>query len=534
MAKQILFDSDGRQKLTAGMQTLAKAVSSTLGPSGKNVVIDKSFAGPVSTKDGISVSKEIELPDPFENMGAKILNEVASKTNDNVGDGTTTAIVLASSMIEEGRKFVASGVQAQSIRSGMDLAAEAVEDVVLGLAKKVEGYDQIRHVAYISSNSDNQIADLLAEAMESVTNDGVITIEENKGTETYLEVVKGLQFDKGFCSPYFITDPANLNTEYEDAHILFFEKKITAVHELVPLLEKVAPTGKPLVIVAENVEAEALAALVINKLQGVLQVVAVKSPGFGDRRKSLMEDMAILTGGVFISEDIGVGLDQVELEHLGSAKKVVVDKEKTIIIDGAGKQKAIDERLNQINIQMEQTTSTYDKEKFTERKAKLGGGIAVLYIGGHTELEMKERKDRATDALHATRAAAESGVIPGGGTVFVRAIKALGKVKAKGDEAFGVKAVAAALEAPLRKIAENAGYDPGDVLVEVSELKGAKGFNALSGEYSNLVKDGVIDPTDVALTALRNAVSIAGLNLTTDALITDVDEHDVPVVNAVT
>ena len=534
MAKQILFDSDGRQKLTAGMQTLAKAVSSTLGPSGKNVVIDKSFAGPVSTKDGISVSKEIELPDPFENMGAKILNEVASKTNDNVGDGTTTAIVLASSMIEEGRKFVAAGVQAQSIRRGMDLAAEAVEDVVLGLAKKVEGYDQIRHVAYISSNSDNQIADLLAEAMESVTNDGVITIEENKGIETYLEVVKGLQFDKGFCSPYFITDPANLNTEYEDACILFFEKKITAVHELVPLLEKVAPTGKPLVIVAENVEAEALAALVINKLQGVLQVVAVKSPGFGDRRKSLMEDMAILTGGVFISEDIGVGLDQVELEHLGSAKKVVVDKEKTIIIDGAGKQKAIDERLNQINIQMEQTTSTYDKEKFTERKAKLGGGIAVLYIGGHTELEMKERKDRATDALHSTRAAAESGVIPGGGTVFVRAIKALGKVKVKGDEAFGIKVVAAALEAPLRKIAENAGYDPGDVLVEVSELKGAKGFNALSGEYSNLVKDGVIDPTDVVLTALRNAVSIAGLNLTTDALITDVGEHDVPVVNAVT
>jgi len=305
MAKQILFDSDGRQKLTAGMQTLAKAVSSTLGPSGKNVVIDKSFAGPVSTKDGISVSKEIELPDPFENMGAKILNEVASKTNDNVGDGTTTAIVLASSMIEEGRKFVASGVQAQSIRRGMDLAAKAVEDVVLGLAKKVEGYDQIRNVAYISSNSDNQIADLLAEAMESVTNDGVITIEENKGTETYLEVVKGLQFDKGFCSPYFITDPANLNTEYEDVHILFFEKKITAVHELVPLLEKVVPTGKPLVIVAENVEAEALAALVINKLQGVLKVVAVKSPGFGDRRKSLMEDMAILTGGVFISEDIG-------------------------------------------------------------------------------------------------------------------------------------------------------------------------------------------------------------------------------------
>ena len=534
MAKQILFDSDGRQKLTAGMQILARAVSSTLGPSGKNVVIDKSFSGPVTTKDGISVSKEIELPDPFENMGAKILNEVAARTNDNVGDGTTTAIVLASRMIEEGRKFVTSGVQAQALRQGMELAADAVEDVVLKLAKEVKGYDQIRHVAYISSNSDDQIADLLAEAMESVTSDGVITIEENKGVETYIEVVQGLQFDKGFCSPYFITDPGNLNTEYEDACVLFYEKKITAVHELVPLLEKVVPTGKPLVIVAENVEAEALAALVINKLQGVLQVVAVKSPGFGDRRKSLMEDMAILTGGTFISEDLGLGLEQVEFEHLGSVRKVTIDKNKTILIDGAGEKEAIDERLNQINIQMEQTTSTYDKEKFTERKAKLGGGIAVLYIGGHTEIEMKERKDRATDALHSTRAAAESGVIPGGGTVFVRAIKALDKVKAKGDAAFGVKVVAAALEAPLRTIAENAGFDPGDVLVEVSELKGSQGFNALTGEYSDLVKDGVIDPTDVALTALHNAVSIAGLNLTTDALITDVDDHDEPVTNAVT
>ena len=533
MAKQILFGNDGRQKLTAGMQTLAKAVSSTLGPSGKNVVIDKSFSGPVSTRDGISVSKEIELPDPFENMGAKILNEVASKTNDNVGDGTTTAIVLASKMIEEGRRYVASGVQAQALRKGMDAAAEAVEDVILDHAQKVEGYDQIHNVAYISSNSDTQIADLLAEAMDSVTSNGVITIEENKGTETYLEVVQGLQFDKGFCSPYFITDPANLSTEYEDVYILFYEKKITAVHELVPLLEKVAPTGKPLVIVAENVEAEALAALVINKLQGVLQTVAVKSPGFGDRRKSLMEDMAILTGGEFISEDRGLGLDQVELEQLGQARKVVIDKEKTVVIDGAGKEAAIEERINQINIQMEQTTSTYDKEKFTERKAKLGGGIAVLFIGGHTEMEMKDRKDRATDALHATRAAAESGIIPGGGTVFVRALKALKKVKAKGDAAFGVKVVGGALEAPIRTIAANAGFDAGEVFTEVSELKGSKGFNAFTGEYSDLVKDGVIDPTDVALTALRNAVSIAGLNLTTDALITDVDDHDEPVVNAV-
>ena len=533
MAKQILFDNDGRQKLTAGMQTLARAVSSTLGPSGKNVVIDKSFSGPVSTKDGISVSKEIELPDPFENMGAKILNEVASKTNDNVGDGTTTAIVLASKMIEEGRRYVTAGVQAQALRKGMELAADAVEDVILDSAKKVEGYDQIRNVAYISSNSDNQIADLLAEAMDSVTSNGVITIEENKGIETYLEVVQGLQFDKGFCSPYFITDPANLSTEYEDVYILFYEKKIAAVHELVPLLEKVAPTGKPLVIIAENVEAEALAALVINKLQGVLQTVAVKSPGFGDRRKSLMEDMAILTGGEFISEDRGIGLDQVELEQLGRARKVVIDKGKTIVIDGAGEAAAIEERINQINIQMEQTTSTYDKEKFTERKAKLGGGIAVLYIGGHTEMEMKDRKDRATDALHSTRAAAESGIIPGGGTIFVRALKALEKVKAKGDAAFGVKVVGGALGAPIRTIAANAGFDPGEVFIEVSELKGSKGFNAFTGEYSDLVKDGVIDPTDVVLTALRNAVSIAGLNLTTDALITDVDDHDEPVVNAV-
>lgn len=534
MAKQILFDIEGQQKLTAGMQTLARAVSATLGPSGKNVVIDKSFSGPISTKDGITVSKEIELPDPFENMGAKILNEVASKTNDNIGDGTTTAIVLASRMIEVGRKFVTSGIQAQALRRGMDLAANAVEDVIFDSAKKVEGFDQIRHVAYISSNSDEQIADLLAEAMDSVTSNGVITIEENKGTETYLEVVQGLQFDKGFCSPYFITDPANLSTEYEDVYILFYEKKITAIHELLPLMEKVSPTGKPLVIIAENVEAEALAALVINKLQGVLKSVAVKSPGFGDRRKSLMEDMAILTGGEFISEDRGIGLDQVEIKQLGRVRKVIIDKGKTILIDGAGKKNDVEERINQINIQMEQTTSTYDKEKFTERKAKLGGGIAVLYIGGYTETEMKERKDRATDALHSTRAAAESGIIPGGGTVLVRAIEALKKIKAKGDVAFGVEVVAGALAAPLRTIAENAGHDPGEVFIEVSELKGSRGFNAFTGEYSDLVKDGVIDPAEVVLTALRNAVSIAGLNLTTNALITDVDDHDEPVANAVT
>jgi chaperonin GroEL len=534
MAKQLLYDNDSRQKLTAGMQTLTRAVRATLGPSGKNVIIDKSFAGPVTTKDGITVSKEIELEDPFENMGAKILNEVASRTNDDVGDGTSTAVCVATRMIEEGRKYVAAGVQPLDLRRGMEKAVEKAIEVIYDLAAPVEGYDDVRHIAYISSNSDQQLADLLADAMESVTTDGVITIEENKGIETYLDVVQGLQFDKGFVSPYFMTDPKTLCAEYENPLILFYEKKISNVQDIVPLLEKVATAGRPLLICAEDIEGDALAALVINKMQGVLQVVAIKSPGFGDRRKALMEDMAILTGGQFISEDIGLELAKVEIEHLGQAKKVTITKDKTTIIGGAGKKSDIDARLVQINTQMDQTTSTYDKEKFTERKAKLGGGIAVMYIGGHTEIEMKERKDRATDALHATRAAVEEGIVPGGGTSLIRALAVIEEMRSRGDEAYGIEVVGAALEEPLRRIAENAGYDPGEVAAEVADLKGCVGFDAFKGEYTDLVKAGVIDPAKVVVTALRNAVSIAGLNLTTNVLVTDIPDDGEPAIGAVT
>ena len=539
MAKQLLYDNDSRQKLTAGMQKLAKAVRATLGPSGKNVIIDKSFAGPVTTKDGISVSKEVELPDPFENMGAKILNEVASRTNDDVGDGTSTAVCIATRMIEEGRTYVVAGgdLHPVEVRRGMEKAVEKAVEAIYDLSIPVKDHEDVRHIAYISSNSDQQLADLLAEAMQKVTNDGVITVEENKGTETYLDVVKGLQFDKGFVSPYFMTDPKTLCAEYEDPLILFFEKKISNVQDIVPLLEKIAAASRPLVICAEDVDGEALAALVINKLQGVLPVVAIKSPGFGDRRKALMEDMAILTGGQFISEDLGLGLTNVEIEHLGQAKKVTVTKDKTTIVGGAGKKSAIDERLTQINTQMEQTTSTYDKEKFTERKAKLGGGIAVMYIGGHTEVEMKERKDRATDALHATRAAVEEGVVPGGGTALIHAVAALKdrkdmRVRGRG-EGYGVDIVSVALEEPLRRIAENAGYDPGEVVAEVADRKGRVGFDVLTGEYTDLVKAGVIDPAKVVVTALRNAVSIAGLNLTTNVLVTDVPDDGEPALGAV-
>jgi chaperonin GroEL len=534
MAKQLLYDFEGRQKLTAGMQKLAHAVGVTLGPSGKNVVLEKKYSHPVTTKDGVTVSKEIELPDPFENMGAKILNEVASRTNDKVGDGTTTAVVLANCMIEEGRKYIAAGIQPMDLRRGIEKATAKAADAIREQAIPVKDYKEVRQVAYIASNSDESLADLLAEAMEKVTKDGVITIEESKGTDTRLEIVQGLQFDKGYISPYFITNPKNLNVEYEDPYIFFFEKKLSSLRDLIPLLEKVAMAARPLVIIAEDVEGEALAALVINKLQGVLKAVAVKAPGFGDRRKNLLEDMAILTGGQLISEDLGMKLDRVEIAHFGRAKKVIVEKDKTTIIEGAGKKAAIKERIEQINAQMEQTTSTYDKEKLTERKAKLGGGIAVLYVGGHTEVEMKERKDRATDALHATRAAVEEGIVPGGGTACIRALQALEGFKAKGDEEFGVEIVRCALEEPLRRIAENAGVDGGEVVAEVSARKGRVGYDALAGEYTDLVKAGIIDPAKVTITALMNAASIAALNLTANTLITEVKKKTEPVAGAVT
>ncbi len=533
MSKQLLYSSKGREKLTEGMAQLARAVRSTLGPTGKNVVLEKSFGSPVSTKDGVSVSKEIELPDPFENMGAKLLNEVASRTNDNVGDGTTTAVVLANAMVEEGQKYLAGGVQAVDLRRGMEKALKKVVAVLQDLSHPVKNYTEVRNVAYISSNCDQAIADLLAEAMEKVGKDGVITIEENKGTDTYLDLVQGLQFDKGYISPYFITDPKTMSVEFENPLILFYEKKLTDLRDLIPFLEKLATQGRPLVICAEDVEGEVLTALVINKLQGVLRVAAVKAPGFGDRRKNLLEDMAILTGGKLISEDLGISAGQIEIAHLGSAKKIEITKDKTTIIRGGGAKAAVQERIDQINAQIEQTTSTYDKEKLTERKAKLAEGIGVLYIGGHTETEMKERKDRATDALHATRAAIEEGIVPGGGTAYLRALAELEGFKARGDEQYGVEVIRAALEEPLRRIAENGGLDGGEVVAEAYERKGNVGFDARSGEFTDLVKAGIIDPAKVAITSLQNAVSAASLNLTTDVLITELDKKEDPAHGAV-
>lgn len=534
MPKQILYDVKGREKLTAGMQTLARAVRATLGPTGRNVVIEKKYSKPASTKDGVSVSKEIELQDPFENMGAKILNEVASKTNDKVGDGTTTAVVLADCMVEQGRKYLAGGIQPTDLRRGIEKAVERAVAALRSMAIPIKSYKEVREVAYISTNSDNVLADLLADAMEKVGKDGVITIEESKGTRTYLDIVKGMQFDKGYISPYFITNAKTLTCEYEEPYILYYEKKLSDLREFIPVLEKVAASGKPLVIVAEDVEGELLAGLVINKLQGVLKVVAVKAPGFGDRRKNLLEDMACLTGGQLVSEDLGLALNKIDISHFGRAKKVIVEREKATIIEGYAKKGAVQDRVDQINAQMEQTTSTYDKEKLTERKAKLAGGIGILYVGGHTEVEMKERKDRATDGLHACRAAVEDGIVPGGGTALLRALPEVENVKARGDEQFGVEVVKVALEEPLRRIAENSGLDGGEVVAEVLDRKGHIGYDAQSGEYVDLVKAGIIDPAKVTITALQNAASVSAVNLTASVLITEVKKDTLPVVGSVT
>ena len=534
MAKQILYDVRGREKLMAGMELLAKAVRSTLGPTGRNVILDKKYSKPHSTKDGVSVSKEIELPDPFENMGAKILNEVANRTNDKVGDGTTTAVVLADRIIEEGRRSLAAGVEPADIRRGIDKAVETVVEAVREQAIPIKSPKEIRAVAHVASNGDDVLADMIADAMEKVGKDGVITIEESKGTRTYLDIVKGMQFDKGYISPYFITNPKTLSVEYEDPYIFFYEKKLSSIRDFIPVLEKVAASGKPLIIIAEDVEGELLAGLVINKLQGVLKVAAVKAPGFGDRRKNLLEDQAILTGGQLISEDLGVAIKNIDIGVFGRAKKVIIEKEKTTIIEGAAKKGAVQERVDQLNAQMEQTTSTYDKEKLTERKAKLAGGIGILYVGGHTETEMKERKDRATDALHATRAAVEEGVVPGGGVALLRALPSLEGLKVRGKEEHGVEAVKAALEEPLRRIAENSGLDGGEVVAEVLDRKGNVGYDAKNGEYTDMVKAGIIDPAKVVITAFQNAASAARVNLTADVLVTEVKKKTEPVPGAVT
>jgi chaperonin GroEL len=531
MAKQLLYSDDARKKLLAGADKLSRAVGITLGPTGRNVILDKSFGGPTVTKDGVSVSKEIDLPDPFENMGAKLVNAVAQKTSDIAGDGTTTATILALSIYQEGLRNITAGANPMTIKRGIDKAVEAVVKSLDGQSKKVTKPEELEQVAGISANNDPTIGKLMAEAFEKVGKDGVITVEEGKTSETTLEFVEGMQFDKGYISPYFITDPTEMKAELEDCYILIHEKKLANVRDMLPLLEKIAQAGKPLLIIAEDVESEALAALVVNKLRGVLHVCAVKAPGFGDRRKAMLGDIAILTGGQFISEDLGVKLENVELSQLGQAKTVHVEKENCTIINGAGKKPDIQKRIEQIRAQMEQTESEYDKEKFSERLAKLTGGVAIIRVGAATEADMKQKKGRVEDALHATRAAVAEGILPGGGVALVQAIDGVHSLakKLEDDEKLGAEIVARALEKPIRTIAENSGVD-GAVVADEVRQRGDKnssiGYNANTGEYVDMFKAGIVDPTKVTRSALQNAASIAGLMLTTEVMITKIDEDE--------
>ena len=528
-AKQLLFDEAARQAILRGVQKLSKAVVATLGPKGRNVVIDKKYGSPTVTKDGVTVAKEIELEDAYENMGAQMVREVASKTSDTAGDGTTTATVLAEAIYREGLKYVTSGANPIGIQRGINKAVEAAVSHLDKITKKVKDKDEIRQVAAVSANWDFQIADKIAEAMDKVGKDGTITVEEAKSIETTLEVVEGMQFDKGYLSPYFVTNAETMEVKLEDAYILNYEKKISSLKDMLPLLEKAARTGKPLLIIAEEVEGEALATLVVNKLRGTLNVCAVKAPGFGDRRKAMLEDLAVLTGGKFISEDLGIKLESIELTDLGRAKKVVVDKENTTIVEGAGKSSDIQGRVNQIRRQIEETTSDYDREKLQERLAKLAGGVAVINVGAATETEMKEKKARVEDALHATRAAVEEGIVAGGGVALIRCLPAIETVKpANDDERIGVDIVKRAIESPTRALATNAGVEGSVVVEEVKKRKGNEGYNVTSGEYEDLVKAGIVDPKKVTRTALQNAASIAGLLLTTECLIADVPEKDKP------
>ncbi len=524
MAKQLLFDDRARLKLQRGVRTLADAVAVTMGPTGRNVIIDKSFGNPLVTKDGVTVSKEVELEDPYEHMGAKLVNEVASKTSDQAGDGTTTATVLARAIYEEGLRSITMGANPTIVRKGIEKAVDAAIEFLEGLAKPVNDPKQIEHVGAISANNDPEIGKLIAEAMQKVGRDGVITVEEGKSNATTLELTEGMQFDKGFISPYFITDSGSMQAVLENALILLYEKKISNLRELVPVLEKVARLGKPLLIVAEDVDSEALTALVVNRLRGVLNVCAVKAPGFGDRRKAMLGDMAVLTGGTLISEDLGIKLEAVEVAQLGKAKKIEVDKDTCTIIDGGGKEDEIQKRIAQIRKHIEDTESEYDREKFQERLAKLTGGVAIISVGAATEAEMKQTKARMEDALHATRAAVEEGILPGGGTALLRAIEVVQGVKAKGDEQIGVAIIAKALEAPIRQIAENTGLDGAVIADEVKQKTGNVGYNAATGDYVDMYKAGVIDPAKVVKSALRNAASIAGLMLTTQVLITKNEE----------
>jgi len=524
-AKQLIFDEAARQALLRGVTQLSKAVTATLGPKGRNVVIDKKFGSPTVTKDGVTVAKEIELKDPYENMGAQMVREVASKTSDAAGDGTTTATVLAESIYREGLKFVTSGGNPIGIQRGIMKSVEAAVSHLDKIAKKVKDKEEIKQVATVSANWDTTIGEIIADAMDKVGKDGTITVEEAKSIETTLEVVEGMQFDKGYLSPYFVTNAETMEAKLEEPYILVFEKKISNLKDLLPLLEKIAKIGKPLLIIAEEVEGEALATLVVNKLRGTLNICAVKAPGFGDRRKAMCEDIAILTGGRFISEDLGIKLESIELSDLGRAKSIVIDKENTTIVEGYGKSSDIQGRVNQIRRQIEETTSDYDREKLQERLAKLAGGVAVINVGAATETEMKEKKARVEDALHATRAAVEEGIVPGGGVALIRCLNAIEAVKVSNDdERIGVDIVKRAVEFPTRCLAANAGVEGSVVVEEVKKRKGNEGYNVATGEYEDLVKAGVVDPKKVTRAALQNAASIAGLLLTTECLITEIPE----------
>jgi chaperonin GroEL len=529
-AKEVRFSTDARDKMLRGIDILANAVRVTLGPKGRNVVLDKSFGAPRITKDGVTVAKEIELEDKFENMGAQMVREVASKTSDVAGDGTTTATVLAHAIVREGAKSVAAGMNPMDLKRGVDKAVEAIVADLKANSKQVTSNDEIAQVATISANGDAEIGRFLADAMKKVGNEGVITVEEAKSLETELEVVEGMQFDRGYISPYFVTNADKMRVEMEDPYILINEKKLSGLNELLPLLEAVVQTGKPLLIIAEDVEGEALATLVVNKLRGGLKVAAVKAPGFGDRRKAMLQDIAVLTGGTAISEDLGIKLENVTVQMLGRAKKVMIEKENTTIVNGAGKKSEIEGRINQIKAQIEETTSDYDREKLQERLAKLAGGVAVIRVGGATEVEVKERKDRVDDALHATRAAVEEGILPGGGVPLLRAAKALARLRADNDDQkTGIEIVRKAIAQPARQIAINSGDDGSVVVGKILEKdQYAYGYDAQSGEYGNLVSKGIIDPTKVVRTALQDAASVAGLLITTEAMVAELPKKKAP------
>jgi len=525
MAKQLSFDETARQALLRGVEKIAKAVKATLGPAGRNVILDKKFGSPTITKDGVTVAKEVELSCPFENMGAQLVREVSSKTSDMAGDGTTTATVLAEAIYKEGLRNVTAGANPTYLKNGIMKATECLVAELAKISKPVKDTKEIAQVATVSANWDKEIGRIIADAMDKVGKDGTITVEEAKSIETTLDVVEGMQFDKGYLSPYFVTDPEAMTATLDNAYILIHEKKVSNLKDMLPLLEKVAKSGKPLLIIAEDVEGEALATLVVNKLRGTLNAVAVKAPGFGDRRKAMLEDIAILTGGQCITEDLGLKLESIEVTQLGRAKRIVIEKENTIIVEGAGKKDAIQGRVTQLKRQIEETTSDYDREKLQERLAKLAGGVAVIHVGAATETEMKEKKARVEDALHATRAAVEEGIVPGGGTALLRAQKALDGLKLKGDEATGADIVRRAIEAPLRTLAANAGVEGALIVEHVKNGKGGEGYNVATGKFEDLIASGVVDPTKVTRSALQNAASISGLLLTTECLITDLPEE---------